>query len=253
MANKLAGKVAIVTGSGQGIGRGMAIALAKAGAKVVITDINPETSKAVAEEIRKLGLPASSIPCDVGVEEQVQQMVATAVKEFGPIDILINNAQALYLVPALIEDFPVERWDRTYQTGIKATWYCCKAVFPHMKERGGAIINFGSSMGIYGHIGWSDYAGNKEAIRGFSKTAAKEWAKYKIRVNVICPSIDSPAYRASVAKNPELFGDPAIVAIMGDPEQDAGAAAVFLASSDSELLTGHTFNVGKGFVTVQYP
>ena len=171
---KLEGKVAIVTGSGQGIVRGMAITLAKARAKVVITDINPETGMAVAEEIRKLGLPAINIQCDVGGGEQVQRMVATAAKEFGPIDILINNAQALFGDAEPIENFPVERWDRTYQSGIKATKYCCKAVFPYMKEqRGGSIINFGSGTGIYGWEGWSDYTGNKEAIRVFSKTAAR--------------------------------------------------------------------------------
>jgi 2-hydroxycyclohexanecarboxyl-CoA dehydrogenase len=201
---KLEGKVAIVTGSGQGIGRGMAIALAKEGAKVVIAEINPETGKAVAEEIRKMGLQAINVQFDLGVEAQVRHMVDVAVKEFGPIDILINNGQKLFVQYDPIEEFPEERWDQTYQTGIKGTWYCCKAVFPYMKERGGAIINFGSGWGIYGAPGWSDYAGCKEAIRGFSKTAAKEWAKYKIRVNVICPGIESPSSRAFVAKFPEM-------------------------------------------------
>ena len=249
MANKLEGKVAIVTGSGQGIGRGMAIALAKAGAKVVIGELNPDTGKAVAEEIRKLGLQAINVQCDVGVEEQVKKAVAVAVKEFGPIDILINNAQALFTDYCSIEDFPEERWDRTYQTGIKATWYFCKAVFPYMKERGGSIINFGSGMGIYGWEGWSDYAGNKEAIRGFTKTAAKEWAKYKIRVNVIAPGIVSPSFEEAKKKNPSIAAaEPG----MGDAERDAGAAAVFLASEDSKMFTGHTFNVSK-VVSIEYP
>src|SRR3990172_6068626 len=127
---KLEGKVAIVTGSGQGIGRGMAIALAKEGAKVVIAEINPETGKAVAEDIRQQGGQAIAVQCDVGVEEQVRRMVDVAVKKFGPIDILINNAQTLFVQYDPIEEFPEERWDRSYQTGIKATWYCCKAVFP---------------------------------------------------------------------------------------------------------------------------
>ena len=248
---KLEGKVAIVTGSGQGIGRGMAIALAKEGAKVVIAEINPETGKAVAEEIRKLGKQAINVQFDLAVQDSVRHMVDVAVKEFGPIDILINNGQTLFGDPAMVEEFPEERWDRTYQTGIKGTWYCCKAVFPYMKERGGSIINFASGVGIYGWEGWSDYAGCKEAIRGFSKTAAKEWAKYKIRINIICPGIVSPSYLAALAKYPEKFT--ATAASMGDPERDAGRLAVFLASSDSELLTGHTFHVEKDKVTVQYP
>ena len=248
---KLEGKVAIVTGGGQGTGRGMAIALAKEGAKVVIAEINPKTGKAVAEEIRQLGGRAIAVQCDIGVEEQVRKMVDVAVREFGTIDVLINNAQTLFTDYAPIEEFPEERWDRTYQTGIKATWYCCKAVFPYMKERGGKIINFGSGWGISGAPGWSDYAGCKEAIRGFTKTAAKEWAKYNIKVNVICPGIDSPSFRAFAAKNPQMVE---ASFKLGDPEQDAGGAAVFLASADSDPITGHTFHVGVGGIQmVHYP
>lgn len=243
---KLEGKVAIVTGSGQGIGRGMAIALAKEGAKVVICEIKPETGKSVAEEINQLGGKAIAVHCDVSVEEQVQQMVETAVKEFGSIDILINNAQTLFKVYDPVETFPEERWDRTYQTGVKGTWLCCKAVFPHMKERGGKIINFGSGWGISGAPGWCDYAGCKEAIRGFTRTVAKEWAQYNIKANVICPGIDSPAFREFAEKNPDMV-EAHTHEYMGDPERDAGTAAVFLASADESFpITGHTFHVTKG-------
>jgi len=251
ITGKLEGKVAIVTGAGQGIGRGMSIALAMAGAKVVVADINPDTGEAVAEEIRQMGHQAISVQFDLGVEEQCRQMVEAAVKEFGPIDILINNGQTLFVQYDPVEVFPEERWDRTYNTGLKGTWYCSKAVFPHMKGRGGSIINFGSGWGVYGAPGWSDYAGCKEAIRGLSKTMAKEWRQHDIRVNVICPSINSPSADAAKEKFPELTGGNPGGA--GDPIEDAGAAAVFLASPDSALLTGHTFNVGKNSVTVQYP
>ncbi len=258
---KLDGKVAIVTGSGQGIGRGLAIALAKEGAKVVITDINQQTAEAVAAEIRALGRQAIAVTCDVGVEEQVKKMVDRAAREFGPIDILINNAQTLFIQYDPIETFPEERWDRTYQTGVKGTWYCCKAVFPHMKNRGGKIINFGSGWGVSGAPGWSDYAGCKEAIRGFSRTAAREWGKYKINVNVICPGIDSPSARKFAEKYLNFNSDNtasierAVGALtaggnalgrFGDPERDAGPVAVFLSSSDSDYLTGQTFHVDGG-------
>jgi NAD(P)-dependent dehydrogenase (short-subunit alcohol dehydrogenase family) len=248
---KLDGKVIIVTGAGQGTGRGMAIALAKEGAKVVVSDINDNTGKAVAEEIRKLNKQAIFLKCDVGVEKEVKQMVDQAAKEFGPIDVMINNAQTLFTDYDPIENFPESRWDRTYQTGIKGTWYCCKAVFPYMKDRGGKIINFASGWGIMGSPGWCDYAGCKEAIRGFTRTAAKEWAKYKITVNVICPGIDSPSFRKFVEKNPQMAE---AKFTLGDPEKDAGRAAIFLSGSESDMFTGHTFHVGIGGIqTVQYP
>lgn len=241
---KLNGKVAIVTGSGQGVGRGYAIALAKEGAKVVIAEINPETGKAVAEEISKLGGQAIFVQCDVGVEEQVRQMVDLAVKEFGPtIDVLINNALTIFTDYASIEEFPEERWDRTYQTGIKATWYCCKAVLPYMKERGGKVINISSGWGYYGAPGWVDYSGCKEATRAFTKTEAKEWAKYNIKVNNISPAIYSPSYLEFAEKNPEM--DEAHRKL-GDAERDAGGAAVWLASEASDPFTGHTFDVTTG-------
>lgn len=244
---KLDSKVAIVTGSGQGIGRGMAIALARAGARVVVCEINSETGKAVAEEINKFGGQAIAAPCDVGVERQVRLMVELTVKTYGPrIDVLINNAQALFIQHDAIEDFPEERWDRTYQSGVKGTWYCCKAVFPYMKEHGGKIINFGSAFGINGREGWSDYAGCKEAIRGFTRSLAKEWAQYNIKANVICPSIVSPSFLQAKAKYPDKIGK----LNMGDAERDAGAAAVFLASADESFpVTGHTFHVGAGGIT----
>jgi NAD(P)-dependent dehydrogenase (short-subunit alcohol dehydrogenase family) len=245
----LQGKVAIVTGAGQGVGRGIAVAFAKEGAKVIIAEINPETCKAATKEIKDLGTEALGLVCDVGDEQQVRKMVQEAVGKFGTVDILVNNAQGLF-PPCKLEELEEKDWDLSFQTGVKATWYCCKAVFPYMRDRGGKIINFGSEGGITGVVGRVSYNANKEAIRGFSRTAAREWGRYKINVNVICPIALTPALGDWADPSSDKFKRYVESTIplrrAGDPEKDIGRVAVFLASEDSDFITGQTFLVDGG-------
>ena len=201
---KLGGKVAIVTGAGRGIGKGIALAFAKEGAKLVIADVNAKTCKEVTEEIRQLGKEALGVVCNVGDEEQVKRMVEEAVTNFGPVDILVNNAQG-FVQRVPVEEVEDEHWDKCLQEGVKATWYCCKAVFPHMRGRGGKIINIGSAAGLMGMEGMAVYGATKEAIRAFSRTAAREWGKYKINVNVILPHALTPASIGFQQRYPEQY------------------------------------------------
>lgn len=244
---KLDGKVAIVTGGGQGVGRGVALALAKEGARVCVSGRTPATLRAVAGEIQKLGHQAIAVVCDVSKEDQVKNMVAEVVKQFGPIDILVNNAQTI------VRSMPLEEgddawWDASFDSGPKGTWYCCKAVFPYMKDRGGRVINLASRAGLTGRHSVS-YAGAKEAIRGFTRRAASEWGKYGITVNVICPKVQSPAQIAWQEEHPEelkqeLKERP--ISRHGDAEGDVGRTAVFLASNDAGFITGQTIMVVGG-------
>ena len=178
----------------------------------------------------------------------MRRMVDKTVKEFGPIDILVNNAQKVD-PPRPLEEIEEASWDICFQTGPKATWYCCKAVFPHMKDRGGKIINLASHAGLGAEEGFAAYGAAKEAIRGFSRTAAREWGKYKINVNVIIPSAGGPARMAWEEQHPEeakRIAQRTVLRSWGDPERDIGRAAIFLASEDSDYITGHTLAVDGG-------
>ena len=245
---KLEGRVGIVTGAGQGIGKGIAVAFAKEGAKVAVVDRNAETCTEVTEYILRLGYEAITAICDVGDSTQVEEMVKKVGDKYGSIDILVNNAQR-YVPRRLVEDIEDEDWDKSIQVGLKSTWYCCRAVFPYMKEKGGNIINMCSGSGLIGLEGRAVYGATKEAVRAFSKTAAREWGKYKIHVNVICPVAATPATMSMKNSDPEEYArlvEGAALGRWGDPENDIGRVAVFLASSDSDFMTGQTLMVDGG-------
>ena len=249
-------KVAIVTGAGRGIGRGIAIAYGRAGAKVVVTSRTQATVDKVVDEIKGQGGSAVGITCDIGQRDQVFSMVDRTVTEFGPVDILVNNAQS-FSVPGKVrtdgyqplEAYDEDDWEIIYRTGVLATLWAIKAVFPYMKDRGGKIINFGSSAGQAGNPGFSGYAAAKEGIRGLSRTAAREWGKYKINVNVINPAVRSEALVKLEENSPEMMKAALATVPMGrwgEPVEDAGALAIFLASGDSDYITGMTFMLDGG-------
>lgn len=242
---KLAGKVAIVTGGGQGIGRGIALAFAREGARVVIAEMNSDTGKAVAKEIRELGGEALAVVCDVRQEAQVRDMVSQAVQTFGGVDVLVNNAQAA-LPRMSVEEGTDEWWNANFDSGPRGTWYCCKAVFPHMKGRGGKIINVSSTAGMFGG-GDAAYSACKEAIRGFTRRAAREWGRHGIAVNALCPLAATPGTEKLTSREHwEHVEAQTSFRRWGDPDKDIAPAAVFLASQDAGYITGQTLVVDGG-------
>jgi NAD(P)-dependent dehydrogenase (short-subunit alcohol dehydrogenase family) len=245
---QLDGKVAIVTGAGQGIGRGSALALAKEGASVVLADVQGAACQRTAGEIAAVGAQAVPVTCDVSQRDQVKAVVAAAVKKFGTVNVMVNVAQAMRNdVP--FQDTTDEDMKLALGTGLMGTFYFMQECFPYMKQHGGKIINFASAAGLEGHNNWTAYAAAKEGIRALTRVACHEWGQYKINVNVICPMAGSPHMVEWGKANPGMLD--LIVAMiplkrMGDCEHDIGRAVVFLAGPDSDYITGQTLMVDGG-------
>jgi NAD(P)-dependent dehydrogenase (short-subunit alcohol dehydrogenase family) len=244
---RLAGKVAVVTGCSQGIGQAIAQAFATEGASVVISARRAEALGEVARQIEAGGGKVAAVPADVSKREDANRTIATAVERFGRLDILVNNAQAT--TQQLIQDITDENILTTFGSGLLGTIYHMQAAFPHLRERGGSIINFGTRQGIYGEPGDGVYGANKEGIRALSRSAAREWGQFGIRVNVINPLAMSPSAEAFFAENPERaqkYYDAIALRRLGQAAGDIAPIAVFLASDDSQYLTGQTLNADGG-------
>ena len=246
--NRLTGRVALVTGGGQGVGRGIALALAKEGASILLAGRTFSKCQTVADEIAVFGGIAEAVRCDVGERGDVESAVSAAVEAFGGLDALVNNAQSANQ-RLLIEttDADVEL---AYRSGPLAVLYGMQAAYPHLVARGGgSIVNFGSSTAIEGNATFGSYAMAKEAIRGLSRVAAREWGRDGIRVNVVVPSALSPAAEDFREARPEAYQKQVAripLRRMGDSEADIGRAVVALISDDLSYMTGQTMMLTGG-------
>jgi len=244
---KLQDKVIIITGGAGGIGSGMAKAMVKEGGIVAIIDVNEEAGKSMELELQKVSPKSRFIKANLLDRENLPKIIEEVVAKFGKIDVLINNAHASR--QANFEDITQEDIDFSFGTGFYPTFYLMKAAFPYLKETKGNIINFASSSGLLGQKTQTAYAAAKEAIRAISKVAANEWGEYGINVNIICPMASTPGVRTWAEEYPEMY-QAALAQIplgrWGDPENDIGPAAVFLASEDSKYITGQTIMVDGG-------
>jgi NAD(P)-dependent dehydrogenase (short-subunit alcohol dehydrogenase family) len=245
---RLAGKVAIITGAGQGVGLGIAQAFAAQGANLVITGRDESKLSTVAANLSSRHIKVITVRGDVRRRESALHTVAAAVAEFGRIDILVNNAQSS--VPGVpLESIDDDTIALTLESGLLGTLYHMQAAFPHLKTRGGAIINFGSREGIFGGVGFGIYAATKEGIRGLSRSAAREWGKHGIRVNVVCPAALTPPAVAYLATHPEeeaMYKRDISLGRFGDSLEDIAPVAVFLAGDDARYVTGQTINADGG-------
>ncbi|HET7295153.1 MAG TPA: SDR family NAD(P)-dependent oxidoreductase [Vicinamibacteria bacterium] len=241
-------KFAFVTGAGRGIGRAIALALARQGARVALLDIDAAAGEGVRCEVARAGGHALALGADVTCRDEVEAAVATALEAFGAIDILVNNAGWDRVEPFLESE--EDTWNRIIDLNFKGALYTCKAVLPHMVARGsGKVVNISSDAGRGGSLGQAVYSGTKGALIAFSKTLARELARHRINVNVVCPGLTDTALFAACHERMPKVMDAVTKAIpwgrIGRPEEVAEAVA-FLASARADYITGQTLSVSGG-------
>ncbi|MBO0727982.1 MAG: glucose 1-dehydrogenase [Acidimicrobiaceae bacterium] len=250
-------KVAIVAGGARGIGRAYARGLAGAGAAVLVADLLEDEGRETAKSIEADGGRAEFVTVDVTDIASTEAMAAAAVRSFGGIDILVNNAAVFAgLSQVALTELPLERWTRVMDVNVKGVWLCTRAAVPHMEQRGGGAIVNQSSIAAYGGHGgpFVDYATSKAAVIGFTKSAAKELGPRNIRVNCICPGgVASEAALGFTGGDISLIENAAkqtqLISEMIRPDDMAGPL-LFLVSEASKFMTGQTvvFDGGRYFV-----
>ena len=246
---RLKGKVAIVTGGGQGVGLGIVRRFAREGAAILLAQRNEEQGQQVVARLRsEFGIKADYVKTDVTKVDQVDAMVAAAVDRFDCIDILVNNAGGSF--PKRLENHTDADMAAGLDLNFWSAFWAMRAAFPHMRARKwGRIINLGSLNGVNAHMFTVQYNVGKEALRALSRTAAVEWGPHGINCNVLCPAVGRPAADIYYEQNPEMFEALRLQiprGKLGDPEADVGGVAAFLASDDAAHVNGTTQFVDGG-------
>jgi gluconate 5-dehydrogenase len=246
----LTGKVALVTGGGQGLGQGIAEGFAQFGAAVSVVDINPETAGSVADGIKASGGQALALQCDVSKPEQAKAAVDQTLAEFEKIDILAAVAGIGDRNPA--EEMTLEQWDRVIAINLSGVWYFDQEVGKHMIERGegGSIVNMASIGGQVGiKTGNANYCASKGGVIALTRTLAIEWSRFNIRVNAIAPvQFRTPLIAGLIEKKPEVLDyylENIPLGRIGEVPEIVGPA-IFLASEAASMVTGIVLNVDGG-------
>ncbi|WP_375568661.1 SDR family oxidoreductase [Seohaeicola saemankumensis] len=243
---RLTGKTAIVTGGASGFGAGIVRKFATEGARVLVVDINADGAAAMAEEV---GNGALSVACNVADGASVAAMAAFAIKEFGQVDILVNNAGITHL-PKPMEEVTEDEFDRVFAVNCKSVYLTARELVPHMKAKGGAILNVASTAGLSPRPRLNWYNASKGWMITATKTMAVELAPSKLRVNAICPVAGETPLLASFMgeDTPEMrtkFLSTIPLGRFSTPE-DMGNAACFLCSDEASMVTGVAMEVDGG-------
>lgn len=246
---RLDGKVAIITGGASGMGRGICLEFASQGAAVVIADINAEGAVRVAEEIQNGHAQAMALEVDARNHKMVTEAVDRALDRFGKVDVLVNCAGINKLKDP--EETSIDDWENIRSTILDGAWYFSKAVIPSMKKnRSGKIVNIGSGAALQGIPQSVPYTAAKHGLLGLTRALAVDLGPYQINVNCICPgAVDTPLLKTLATdayRNEELKRYP--LGRLGKIE-DVAKAALFLASSDSDWITGIALPVDGGLTS----
>ncbi|ETP69450.1 3-hydroxybutyrate dehydrogenase [Planococcus glaciei] len=251
-------KVVFITGAASGIGYEISADFAKAGAKIVLTDINEDAVKQAAQTLKNQGFQAIGIKVDVTDETELSAAIEKAVEEFGSLDVLINNAGMQFVAP--IEEFPTEKFELLVKIMLVAPFVATKHVFPIMKKQGkGRIINMASINGLVGFAGKAAYNSSKHGVIGLTKVAALEGAEYGITVNAMCPGyVDTPLVRnqmGDLAKTRNVSLDKVLEEVIYPlvPQkrllsvQEISDYTMFLASDKASGITGQAVVLDGGY------
>lgn len=243
-------KVAIVTGAGGGIGRGIALKFGSLGARVVVADVKAEGAKETLSRLEKSGVKGLALGTDITERAQVQEMVKATLDTFGKLDILVNNA-GWDIIEPFAKNTP-EFWEKVIAINLKGPIFCTRAVLdPMMERKYGKIVNISSDAGRVGSSGEAVYSACKGGIIAFTKTIAREMARYQINVNCVCPGPTDTPLLAEItrgetgAKIVEAMTKAVPFRRLAKPADIAGAVA-FLASDEAGFITGQTLSVSGG-------
>ena len=242
---RLEGKVSIITGGAQGIGLATAEKFAAEGARVVICDVNQDVISGVVNEFKQSGIDVDGFNADVTNQADISNMVDLVISKYGQVDCLVNNAGIVR--DARMVNMTDEQFDSVIDVNLKGTYNCAKSVFPHMMERqSGVVLNASSIVGIYGNFGQTNYAASKFGVIGMAKTWAREFGRFGIRVNAVCPGMIKTDILSDIPdKVLENIVSKVPMGRLGAPSEIANTYA-FLASDEASYINGAVIEVGGG-------